>query len=122
MVWYYRFCCSIHSFFERRMKYEDPEIFTFFFTLVLIQLHVFSFLGAGGILFHEMTVLFSKYDQLIFFIELCLVNYAIAFRKFKYLGYENKRLRGWTTVTIIILSCATFGLVAYSYKGMFFPD
>jgi hypothetical protein len=122
MVWYYKFCCSVHYFFERRMKYEDAEIFTFFFMLVLIQLDVFTLLGALGILFHEKTVLFSKYDQLIFFITLCLINYLIAFKKSRYLKYENERLRGLSTLTIIILSYAIFGIVAYSYKSMFFPD
>lgn len=40
--WYYRFCCSVHSFFERRMKYRDAEIFTFFFTALLLYINSFT--------------------------------------------------------------------------------
>lgn len=119
--WYYRFCCSVHYFFERRMKYEDAEIFTFFFTLVLIQLNVFSLMGAAGIFLHKRTVLFSKYDQPIFFITLCIINYLIAFRGLRYLTYENKKLGGLSALAVIILSYAIFGVVAYFYKSMFFP-
>ncbi len=104
------------------MKYEDAEIFTFFFTLVLIQLNVFSLMSAVGVFLHKRTVLFSKYDQPIFFITLCIINYLIAFRGLRYLTYENKKLGDLPTLAIIILSYAIFGIAAYSYKGMFFPN
>jgi hypothetical protein len=120
MVWYYKFCCSVHYFFERRMKYEDAEIFTFFFMLVLIQLNVFSIIGVLGILFHEKTVLFNKYDQPILFIMICLINYLISFRRLRYLNYEKEKLNGLSAFIVIVLTYAIFGVTAYFYKNMFF--
>lgn len=102
------------------MKYEDAEIFTFFFTLVFIQLNIFSLMSVLGIFWHKRTVLFSNYDQPTFFITLCVINYLIAFRKVRYLTYENEKLSGLSTFAVIILSYTIFGVAAYSYKAYFF--
>jgi amino acid permease len=120
MIWYLRFCCTVHYFFEYKMKNDDPEIFTFFLTLVLIQLNVFSILCLIGIILHENTAKFSRYDQLVFFIGLAIINYLISFRKLRYLGYQQQRLSKWSAIILIILTFGLFGTIVYSYKNAFF--
>jgi hypothetical protein len=120
MNWYNRFCCAVHYFFEHTMENEDAEIFTFFFMHILIQLNIYSVICVIGIFFREKTVLLNRYDQAILFIIICIVNYLVSFRRLRYLNYEDRKLSGWVTCIIILLTCLAFAGITFSYRKMFF--
>ncbi len=101
MKWYIRFCASINFFFEKKMKYNDADIFTFNFILLLTIVY---FLG-GKYLFELLIGRILKLSTLYYFViggVIALFNYLFVFRKYKLQEYYNNKLNSVLTIFIIL--------------------
>ena len=115
MIYYYRFCCAMHYFFERKMKYENAEIFTFFFTVLILFVNSFSIFLLFQIIANRRITIPDSYKVPIF-LFFCLLNYLLAFKNSKYLKYERSRYGNATILLIVVFSYLFLGIFFYFSK------
>lgn len=110
MALYYRFCATIHFFFDKKMKLTDPGIYSILFISMIESIYV---LGIGYVYFLVKNMVMPD----IFFdvmygvmTALIILNYFIVYRGEKQYRYYDNKLNPYLVIFIIILGYALMGV------------
>lgn len=119
MQLYYRFCSTIHFYFDRKMKIQDPSIFSLLFICLLQVVYLF-----GGYytfcLVTEQKMTLNKWYLYLMFAGIVLINYIVVYREAKQYGYYESLLNHYVVIGIIICGYLFMGISGQLYRNYFY--
>ena len=128
MNWFYYFNYRIYKFYESK-KESDPEMVTFFASVMLLFLNMISILFVINF-YYPILNMINKYYFIGLYIFLCIVNYISFYKGKKYLKVfddfskqenDNPRrkifFRVYFILTILIILVLLF-FVEFKRKGI----
>lgn len=117
MQHYYRFCSTIHYFFDKKIKLSDPGIYSILF-ISMIE----SFYLLGGYYFVCVFILkrlmVIKFYMLSVLMLLVLLNYLLVYRNARQYEY-SKKLNPIIVIFVVILAYAFMGIGGSEYRKVF---
>lgn len=110
MTLYYRFCATIHYFFDKKLKLTDPGIYSILFISMIEFIYV---LGVGYFYFlfrNEITPKVFFKAMYVVITAFIILNYLLVYRSEKQYRYYSNKLNPYLVIFIIILGYALMGV------------
>ena len=119
MIYYYRFCATIHYFFDRVLKLSDPSIYSILFVSFLQGVYLFGVYYSICLILGARIFLVSNYVYAFFF-AIVIANYFIVYRREKQYEYSTKMLHPFLAISVIIVGYVFMGVSGSIFREYFF--
>lgn len=118
MGFYYRFCSTIHFFFDKKMRLSDPSIFSILF---ISMIEYFYILGGYYFIciFLSRRIYEFKFYMFATLGIITLMNFFLIYRKAKQYDYYSNRVNTFFAIILIVLGYAVMGLGGQMYPQFF---
>ena len=116
---YYRFCSTIHYFFDKKIKIKDPSIFSLLFISLLQGIYLFGCYYSFSLI-NKHKLYLNKWYLYLGFILIIFLNYLIVYRKGKQYEYYNMLLNRYLVIGAIIGGYIFMGVSGQLYKDFFY--
>ena len=114
---YYRFCSSIHYFFERKLSLNDPGIYSILFLTHCFIIYSFGIYYTIEIILDRKIDINQWYFYSFYFI-VTAINFLVVYRSGKHVYYE-KLLNPYVVVILIIVGYVLMGIGGQVARDMF---
>jgi DMSO/TMAO reductase YedYZ heme-binding membrane subunit len=115
---YYRFCSTVHYFFERKMGMADPDIYSMVFITLCMVVYGLGIVHIIEVI-EKKRLIFPSVYYYIAAAAILLANYLIVYRRGKQNEYYQKLINPYLVVAIIIFGYVLMGVTGQINRGYF---
>lgn len=106
---YLKFCASINFFFERKLNYDDPGIFSLLFVTVIEIVYFFGILYSVQLILGRRLFL-PTFVYFVVFGLFVVLNYLFAFRREQLYRVYKSKLSLIATLCVIVFGYLFMGI------------